>query len=184
MLRPEDQTEAGVYQGTLSLSAYAQEGTYVLTKATLRSANGDYRYYCLEEDLPNDPDENRKELPQLIQVKLENGVKQNDETAPTAEECILSQTEVLAETALTLTIPVTETGSGVDYVKARFLGDNGRGISVTLKYVDGIYVGYLSASQLKHPGTYALQRVMLKDLAGNRAVCTNYKDVQFTVLAD
>lgn len=177
MLRPEDQTEAGVYQGTLSLSAYAQEGTYVLTKATLRSANGDYRYYCLEEDLPNDPDENRKELPQLIQVKLENGVKQNDETAPTAEECILSQTEVLAETALTLTIPVTETGSGVDYVKARFLGDNGRGISVTLKYVDGIYVGYLSASQLKHPGTYALQRVMLKDLAGNRAVCTNYKDV-------
>ena len=79
---------------------------------------------------------------------------------------------------------VTETGSGIDYVKARFLGDNGRGISLTLTLVDGEYVGYLSPSQLKYQGTYTLQRVMLKDKAGNRSVLTDLEDIQIEVISD
>ena len=78
---------------------------------------------------------------------------------------------------------VTETGSGVDSVKARFVGDNGRTISVTMTLTEGEYVGYLSPSQLKYEGSYTLQRLMLKDKAGNRRVVTGCGTIRFTVIA-
>ena len=181
VLRAEDLEEEGVYTGTLSISAYAQEGSYRLNKVILQEQDGDRRFYCREEDLPDDPDENKKALPKSVTIKLASGVKTEDKDAPKLDCCALSKAVVQAETAVEFSAQITETGSDVDYVKARFLGDNGRGISVTLKLVDGSYVGYLSGNQVKHPGTYTLQRIMVKDMAGNRAVYTD-KSVSFTVI--
>lgn len=183
VLRAADKTDEDTYTGTLSISAYAQEGTYQLTKVTLQEEDGDYRYYCRSKDLPDDPGDDKKALPKAISLKLNSGNSKSDETAPVLDACAVTKSRVRKETASELHMQVTETGSGIDYVKARFLGDNGRGISLTLTLVDGEYVGYLSSSQLKYEGIYTLQRVMLKDKAGNRCVQTDFGNIQIEVFS-
>ena len=184
VLRDADRTGEDTYTGTLSISAYAQEGTYRLTKVTLQEEDGDYRYYCQSEDLPDDPGDDKKALPEDVSLQLDSGISQTDEKAPVLDACAVTKSRVLKETAAQLHIQVTETGSGIDYVKARFLGDNGRGISLTLVRVEGEYVGYISPSQLKQEGLYTLQRVMLKDKAGNRSVRTDLGDIQVEVVSE
>ena len=184
VLRPENRTAENTYIGTLSIGAYAQEGTYTLSKVTLQESDGDYRYYCQSKDLPDDHGDDKKALPNAVSLKLNSGVSTEDKTAPVLDTCAVTKTTVLKETAVELHAQITETGSGIDYVKARFIGDNGCGISLTLTLVDGEYVGYVSSSQLKHEGTYVLQRVMMKDKAGNRKVATECGNVQFTVVPD
>lgn len=149
----------------------------------MQEKDGDYRYYCQSGDLPNDPGDDKKALPKTVSLKLNSGISGNDEKAPDLNAYAVTRTSVLKETAVELHMQVTETGSGIDYVKARFLGDNGRGISLSLILVDGEYVGYVSPSQLKYEGTYKLQRVMLKDQAGNRRTVTDCGDVQFKVVS-
>ena len=184
VLRAADRTGEDTYAGTLSISAYAQEGTYRLIKVTLQEKDGDYRYYCQRKDLPDDPGDEKKALPKDVSLKLNSGVSESDGKAPVLDGCAVTRSRVLKETAAELHLQVTETGSGIDYVKARFLGDNGRGISLTLTPADGEYVGYLSASQLKYEGTYTLQRVMLKDRAGNRSVLTGFETIRIEVVSE
>ena len=184
VLRAADQTAENTYEGVLSVSAYAQEGTYTLSKVTLQETDGDYRYYYRSKDLPSDPGDDKKALPNAVSLKLNSGVSAEDKTAPVLDGCAVTKTSVLKETAVELHAQVTETGSGIDSVKARFVGDNGRAISVTLTLAEGEYVGYLSPSQLKYEGTYVLQRLIMKDKAGNRSVATDRGDVRFTVTAE
>ncbi|MGN1350501.1 MAG: hypothetical protein ACI4VM_05845 [Anaerovoracaceae bacterium] len=183
VLRASDKTEEGIYTGTLSINAYLQEGTFRLIKVTLRDEKGNCRYYCQKEDLPKSPGDDKKALPQTVSLRLDSGVKTDDQQAPVLDSCRMSDTLVLKETTAALHARVTETGSGIDYVKARFTGDNGRSISLTLTRVDQEYVGFLSPSQLKHEGVYTLQRIMLKDNAGNRRVVSDLDEIQFEVVS-
>lgn len=129
VLRPENQTAENTYTGTLSIGAYAQAGTYTLSKVILQESDGDYRYYCQSKDLPDDPGDDKKALPNAVSLKLNSGVSAEDKTAPVLDACAVTKTKVLKETAVELHTQITETGSGIDYVKARFAGDDGRGIS-------------------------------------------------------
>lgn len=119
--------------------------------------------------------------PTLTSVSVGDGILNAEDME---YDYAVTRSRVPKETAAELHLQVTETGSGIDYVKARFLGDNGRGISLTLAPADGEYVGYLSASQLKYEGTYTLQRVMLKDRAGNRSVLTGFETIRIEVVSE
>ena len=178
-----NETKLGVDTETIE-TVFGKNDTYTLSKATLQESDGDYRYYCRSQDLPDDHGDDKKALPNAVSLKLNSGVSAEDKTAPVLDTCTVTKTTVLKETAVELHAQITETDSGIDYVKARFIGDNGRGISLTLTLVDGEYVGYVSSSRLKHEGTYVLQRIMMKDKAGNRKVAVECGNIQFTVISD
>ena len=71
VLRAADQTAENTYEGVLSVSAYAQEGTYTLSKVTLQETDGDYRYYYRSKDLPSDPGDDKKALPNAVSPQAE-----------------------------------------------------------------------------------------------------------------
>lgn len=55
-------------------------------------------------------------------------------------------------------------------MKVRFVNIDGHGITIKLDPEDGYFTGTVSEIQTKHSGNYILDRVMLKDNAGNHAV--------------
>lgn len=176
VLRAADLADADTYRGVLSISTYRQRGTYTLNKVTIMNKEGKYHFYMRKEDLSEETDSDSKsknqksELPVKLTLDFSAGQSVEDKEAPVLNGFRVSKDRVQAETALEVFAEVTETGSGIDYVKARFVSDTGRGITVTLKSGESAYTGYLSGASLKHEGIYTLERVMLQDLAGNRRV--------------
>ncbi|MEA4847402.1 MAG: Ig-like domain repeat protein [Clostridiaceae bacterium] len=173
VLRAEDGID-GVYSGWLKINAYEPDGKFTLYRVTLTDYAGNYQIYCRSQDIDSDSeaDEDKLELPNSAVIKLDNGIKTLDEDAPVLVSISASPQTALTETEIKLTAKVTDKdGSGVDYVKARFVNQNGHGITINLDPENGSYIGTVSEIQTKYAGTYVLDRVMVKDNAGNRAVC-------------
>jgi len=172
VLRSEYGTD-GIYSGWLKINAYEPDGTFTLYKVTLTDNEGNYQIYCRSQDIDSDSevDEDKLSLPNSATITLENGITTLDEDAPVLTSITASPDTALTETEITLTAQVTdEGGSGIDYVKARFINQSGHGITVNLDLENGSFIGTVSKIQTKYAGTYVLDRVMIKDNAGNRAV--------------
>ncbi|GEM_PF-691463 len=172
VLRAEDGSD-NVYSGWMTINAYEPDGTFTLYKVTLADNAENHQIYCRKQDIDPDSevDEDKLALPNSADLRLSNGIEKLDEDAPVLSGITVSPERALTETEITLTAQVTdEGGSGLDYVKARFINQSGHGITVSLDPENGSYVGTVSEIQTKHAGTYVLDRVMVKDNAGNRAV--------------
>ena len=104
--------------------------------------------------------------------RYDTGVSRADETAPTLTVFSVSPLQVKTDGKITVTANATDGDSGVESVKARFVDKTtGRGLSVSLvQQEDGSWKEVLSSSQTKLAGTYELEKVMVKDHAGNRTV--------------
>lgn len=172
VLREEDGID-GIYSGWLKINAYEKDGTFTLYKATLTDYAGNYQVYCRSQDIDKDSkvDEDKLQLPDSPAITLNNGIKTIDEEAPMLAGISASLEKAMTETEIRLTAQVTDKGgSGIDYVKVHFVNLDGHGITINLDPGDGYFTGTVSEIQTKHSGNYILDRVMLKDNAGNRAV--------------
>lgn len=172
VLRATDGVD-GVYSGWLTINAYEPDGIFTLYKVTLADRAENYQIYRHKQDIDPDSkaDEDILALPNSAAITLENGIARPDEDAPVLLSISAAPGTALAETEIRLTAQVTdEGGSGVDYVKVRFVNQSGHGITVNLDPENGSFVGTVSEIQTMFAGTYVLDRVMVKDNAGNRAV--------------
>lgn len=172
VLRSEDFLD-NIYSGWLKINAYEKDGVFTLYKVILSDNANNSQIYCRSQDIDPDSevDEDKLILPNSATITLDNGIKTLDEEAPVLEGFSISPEMAITKTEINLSAQVTDKGgSGIDYVKARFVNLNGHGITVTLDPDNGSFIGTVSEIQTKHAGTYVLDRVMVKDNAGNRAV--------------
>lgn len=175
VLRSEDGRD-GVYGGWLKINAFEPEGTFTLYKVTLTDNEENYQVYCRYSDIDSDSDadEDKLALPNIAPITVNTGITTPDKNAPVLESITAAPDAATAESELTILAKVTDDGgSGIDYVKVRFVNQCGHGITVSLDLhegTEGCYAGTVSEIQTKLAGTYVLDRVMVKDNAGNRAV--------------
>lgn len=175
VMRAEDGVN-GVYGGWLTINAYEPDGTFFLYKVTLTDNKGNVQLYCRDSDIDeeSDVDKDKLPLPNTATITLSNGIAALDEDAPVLERITAAPKMASEESKITLQAQVTdEGGSGLDYVKARFVNQSGHGITVSLDPEHGMFSGTVSEIQTKYAGIYVLDRVMVKDNAGNRAVYRN-----------
>ena len=172
VLRAEDGID-GAYFGWLKINAYEKDGTFTLYKVTITDYAGNYQVYCRSQDIDSDSkvDEDKLKLPNSADITLNNGIKTLDEYAPELISISVAPEMAITKTEIRIAAQVTDKGgSGIDYVKVRFVNLNGHGITINLNPENGHFTGTISEIQTKHAGNYVLDRVMLKDNAGNRAV--------------
>lgn len=172
VLRSEDFLD-GIYSGWLKINAYEKDGVFTLYKVVLTDNAKNSQIYCRSEDIDSGSkmDKDKLKLPNSANITLDNGIKTFDEETPVLEGFSVSPEMAITKTEIKLSAQVTDKGgSGINYVKARFVNLDGHGITVTLEPDNGSFVGTVSEIQTKHAGTYILDRVMVKDNSGNRAV--------------
>lgn len=190
VLYATDLTEDGVYSGALTVSRYTKAGSYHLKKVTLVDGNDDYFVYVTSSDYDEDSEHQRK-LPNSASFQVATGISKADETAPVLTSFSVTPLRIETEEKVTVTAAATEEGSGMDSIKARFVEKTtGRGLSISLEQQsDGTWKETFSASQTETVGVYWLEKVMLKDLAGNRSVLLPGqgvlpKELAFTIVED
>lgn len=167
VLRPSDFSD-GAYRGWLSLSYYEPDGVFRLDQVTLMDTAGNRRIYCRAEDVTKN---NRKvALPSDPVITMQNGFSELDETPPVFVSLGTGFENVGKNAEVTVTARVTDGGTGVDSVQARFENASGKGIVVALERVGetDLYSGTVKNTSVREKGQYALVRVTASDRAGNR----------------
>lgn len=154
----------GVYFGNLTINRYEQDGTYYLRQVKLVDYAGNIVNYGTAEDKQDDD----LLLPCSVSIVKQTGTSQADDTAPVLLNIAVSPNAGDDDTEFVVTAIAADNASGIDSVKARFLNQNGNGITVKLDWNGSSFSGVIKKGATKAGSTYQLNRVVIKDGAGNR----------------
>jgi hypothetical protein len=159
----------GVYQGTLSLPAFSEAGTWTVTGVAIYDKAGNQALYSTAQ------------LQTLGFPTTLTVVSQVDTTPPVLVGFDFSPKQVNTSSApanITLSFHITDNLSGSSgYASATFLSPSGNvawngyaSALVSGTPLDGVYQGTLSLPAFSEAGTWAVTGVAIYDKAGNQAL--------------
>ncbi|MCA0150555.1 hypothetical protein LCD52_17495 [Rossellomorea vietnamensis] len=160
-----------IFTGSHTIGKYEESGEWKLTSVYVRDRDGN----SSKLDSYIDKDNNQKNFNDCTLNIVGTTV---DIEAPILKEISVTSNEVSPNKKIEVRAVVTDNESGVSSVRVNYKNSRGNFQSIYLyRKTENEFVGSRTISQFEERGESLLVSVILRDVVGNEATITNYKDI-------